>query len=98
MRSCPKYRTTKYLSNLLLLGVYLLASASALHAQAVYGNIVGTVLDASGFGVPGAKITITDTNRDITVTTTSNESGNFQQHYLIASTYRGVVVKVIGDN
>jgi hypothetical protein len=93
MRSCPKYRTIKYFSNLLLLGGFLLASASALRAQAVYGNIVGTVLDASGSGVPGAKITITDANRDITVTTATNESGNFQQHYLIASTYRVVVVK-----
>ena len=59
-----------------------------LSAQAVYGSIVGTVLDPSGSAVVGAKITITDTGRDVSNTNTSNESGNFAQRYLIAGTYR----------
>ena len=39
-------------------------------AQAVYGSIVGTVVDSSGAGLPGAKVTITDLNRSVSFTTT----------------------------
>src|SRR5437868_5176438 len=65
----------------------LLPTGTAL-AQAVYGSIVGTVVDATGAGVPNAKITITDLGRDVSFTTTSNESGNFSQRYLIVGRYR----------
>lgn len=73
--------------------VLTLAAATAwlgapAHPQAVYGNLVGTVTDASGAAVPDARVTITDTVRSVTFTTTTNESGNFVQRYLIASTYR----------
>ena len=57
-------------------------------AQAVYGTIVGTVTDATGAAVANAKITITDTGRDVTQNTTSNESGNYSQRFLIAGKYR----------
>ena len=79
-----------------------LASASALtalafltfvapapaHAQAVYGSIGGSVSDPSGAAVAGAKLTITDTGRDVSVSTTSNDSGNFTQRFLIVGKYR----------
>ncbi len=57
-------------------------------AQAVYGNVVGTVVDSSGAAVPNAKVIITDTNRAVTSTTTTNESGFFTQRFLIAGTYQ----------
>ena len=57
-------------------------------AQAVYGNVVGTVVDPSGAAVPNAKVIITDTNRALTFTTTTNESGFFTQRFLIAGTYQ----------
>jgi hypothetical protein len=57
-------------------------------AQAVYGSIVGTVNDPSGAVLAGAKITITDIGRDVASTTTSNESGNFAQRFLIVGKYR----------
>ncbi len=87
------HRTIRYFCNLLCLTAFLLTSSNSLRAQAVYGNIVGTVLDASGAAIPAAKITITDANRDVTFTTNSNESGNFEQLHLIASTYRVLVAK-----
>lgn len=59
-----------------------------LQAQAVYGNIVGTVVDPSGAAVPGAKVTITDMQRDVSFTTTTNESGLFSQRHLIVGNYR----------
>ncbi|MDQ6678783.1 MAG: carboxypeptidase-like regulatory domain-containing protein, partial [Acidobacteriota bacterium] len=59
-----------------------------LSAQAVYGSIVGTVLDTSGAAVAGAKITIRNVERDVTNTTTTNESGNYSQRYLIVGRYQ----------
>ena len=61
---------------------------ASMHAQAVYGSIVGTVTDSSGAVLAGAKLTITDTGRDVSVATTSNESGNFAQRFLISGKYR----------
>src|SRR5688572_8013823 len=58
------------------------------HAQAVYGSIVGTIVDASGGVLPNAKVIITDVGRDVSATATSNESGNFTQRFLIVGTYR----------
>ena len=66
----------------------LLASAAPGWSQAVYGTIVGTVADSSGAAVPNAKVTITDMGRDVTQTTTTNESGNFTQRFLIVGKYR----------
>ena len=57
-------------------------------AQAVYGNVVGTVVDPSGAAVPNAKVIISDTSRALTFTTTTNESGFFTQRFLIAGTYQ----------
>src|SRR5574341_564485 len=56
--------------------------------QAVYGNIVGTVTDPQGSAVAGAKVTITDTQRQVAVATTTNSDGNFTQRALIAGTYQ----------
>ncbi|MFN9301119.1 MAG: TonB-dependent receptor domain-containing protein [Acidobacteriota bacterium] len=66
----------------------LLLNSPAAFAQAVYGSIVGTVTDGSGAAVPNAKIIITDTGRQVTQTTTSNDSGNFNQRFLIVGRYR----------
>ncbi|HYZ86720.1 MAG TPA: TonB-dependent receptor, partial [Bryobacteraceae bacterium] len=60
----------------------------ALRAQAVYGSIVGTVVDQSGSAVVGAKVIITDMGRDVSMSTTTNESGNFTQRALIVGKYR----------
>jgi outer membrane receptor protein involved in Fe transport len=63
--------------------------------QAVYGNIVGTVLDQSGAAVPNAKVMITDTQRSVSFNTTTNDDGNFTQRFLIAGTYK-VRVEAVG--
>src|SRR5882762_2238350 len=72
----------------IVLTVFIFFAAEPLNAQAVYGSIVGTVLDPSGAAVAGAKVTITDIGRDVSNTTTTNDSGNFSQRYLIAGSYR----------
>src|SRR5262245_38029556 len=71
------------------LALVLLAFLSLkLHAQAVYGSISGTVFDTSGAAVPNAKVAITDVGRDISYTTSTNESGNYSQTHLIIGKYR----------
>src|ERR1700704_4340487 len=71
-----------------VLAVFLAAgfTTSAL-GQQVFGSIVGTVTDASGAAVSGATVTISDQNKGIRVTTTTNESGNFSRGQLTPGTY-----------
>ena len=57
-------------------------------AQAVYGNIIGTVTDASGAAVPSATVTITDLDRGQTYNITANASGNYEQTHLLAGHYK----------
>jgi hypothetical protein len=75
----------------------LLSAATETYAQAVYGNIVGTVVDQSGAGVPGAKVLITDVDRAVNFSATTNESGFFTQRFLIAGRYQ-VRVEAPGFN
>jgi len=62
--------------------------ASGASAQAVYGSIAGTVVDSSGGVVVDAKITITDTGKNVVYNTTTNSSGEFVQSHLIIGTYK----------
>src|SRR5687768_17681650 len=80
---------------LVCLSLVVLLSAVPASGQAVYGNIVGTVVDDSGAGLPNAKVTITDISRAASFTTTTNESGFFTQRFLIAGRYQ-VRVEVEG--
>jgi len=74
-----------FLSGLL---VFLLAyPAGKLFAQAVYGSIIGTVTDNTGAVVPGAKVTITNVGKGVTLSTTTNATGYYEQGHLIAGTY-----------
>ena len=63
-------------------------SSVRLHGQAVYGSIVGTVLDSSGAAVANAKVTIRNMDRDTANETTTNDSGNYAQRYLIVGKYQ----------
>src|SRR5207237_1535671 len=75
---------------LLLAGLVLLGvahPAGRMLGQAVYGSIIGTVTDSSGAAVPNAKVTITNVDKGVIVTTATNESGNYEQQHLIVGTY-----------
>ncbi len=56
-------------------------------AQAVYGNIYGTVTDASGATLPQATVTVTDVAKGTSTTIKSNDSGEFTADHLIPDTY-----------
>lgn len=87
MQNGQKALVRKATTFVVLALVALLASVPAL-GQAVYGNIVGSVTDPQGAAVPNAKVTITDLGRGVVVTATTNESGNFNQRFLIVGRYQ----------
>ncbi len=59
----------------------------AAFSQAVNGTIVGTVTDASGAVIAGAKITLTEVNTKIIHTGTTNSSGDYSFPDLPPGTY-----------
>lgn len=69
--------------------VMLIATVPQLaFAQAVYGNIIGTVTDQSGAAVPNAKVTVTDVRKGTSDTFTTNTDGNFSATHLIPDDYK----------
>lgn len=68
--------------------LFMLLAPVTAFGQAVYGNIVGTVTDSQGAAVANAKVVITDTARQTSVTTATNSDGNFTQRGLIAGLYQ----------
>jgi hypothetical protein len=75
--------------------VCLLLSLEPLAAQTTTGSIVGTVTDNSGAAVPGAAVTVTNVDTNITTKTTTDSSGNYVVtplpvgHYSVAKEARG---------
>jgi hypothetical protein len=63
---------------LLSLVLVLAISALSASAQSTQGTIVGTVKDANGSLVPGANVTLTNTDEGTVRTTVANGSGEYQ--------------------
>src|ERR1700722_17130150 len=68
---------------ILLCGLWVPAA----FGQAVYGSILGTVIDPSGAAVTGAKVTVTSETKNVSTETTTNESGNYAVTHLIPDVY-----------
>jgi Carboxypeptidase regulatory-like domain/TonB dependent receptor-like, beta-barrel len=69
----------------------LFVFSSLASAQGTTGTILGTVTDPSGAVVPGATVTISETQTGVVHKTVTNKQGNYQVPYLTDGTY---VVKV----
>jgi hypothetical protein len=96
--SRQRQASTRITARLVLVGLLVLLlgfSACKVSAQAVYGSIGGTVLDASGGGVADAKVTITDLDRNIVYTNSTNAVGSYDERHLIVGHYR-VEVEAVG--
>jgi len=76
------------LSAALLLTFLVGVTSAPAGAQAVNATVLGTVSDASGAPVANAKVTLTETNTNITRTAQTNESGNYVVPDLPPGTYR----------
>jgi hypothetical protein len=61
--------------------------ATCLFAQDYRGTILGRITDPSGAAVPGATIEIINTDTNVTITTASNETGNYQAPFLVPGNY-----------
>ncbi len=73
----------------LLLGLLLIAGLSnKTAAQAVYGNISGTVADQKGATIVGATVTVTDLTKNVPKIVTTKESGNYEVRSLIPGKYQ----------
>ena len=59
------------------LTVLLLAAAPAF-AQFDTGTVVGTVRDASGAAIPGAKVTLTNVETGVSIVKTAGDDGNYE--------------------
>ncbi len=66
----------------------VLLSAGVASAQAVKGALLGNVNDQAGLVMPGATVTITEVNTNITYSTVTNESGYYIFSNLKDGTYR----------
>ncbi|HSB62086.1 MAG TPA: carboxypeptidase-like regulatory domain-containing protein, partial [Vicinamibacteria bacterium] len=53
------------------------ALAGTAAAQAVRGTLLGTVHDTQGAGIPGATVTATETQTNISRSAVTNQSGNY---------------------
>ena len=78
--------------------------SSALFGQDITGSIAGTVQDPSGAGVPGARVTITNTDRNAVLRTlTTDSDGNYSAtlldvgHYSVAVETKGFKREVEKD-
>src|SRR5690242_7638616 len=65
----------------------LLLSAASLFGQATSGNLVGTVLDASGAAVPGATVEARNRVTNVKSTSTANSRGEYRLSNLLIGRY-----------
>ncbi len=65
----------------------LCALPSVAHAQAISGDLVGTVMDKSGAVIPNATVTVENVATGVKTTTTSNDRGEYRFVNLPVGTY-----------
>lgn len=68
-------------------------STQTVNAQVLFGSLVGNVTDASGAGVPGAVVKITETRTNDTRTVQTNESGVYTITTVPAGVYQVEITK-----
>jgi Carboxypeptidase regulatory-like domain/TonB dependent receptor len=78
----------KFFRNGFVIIIVLLSSVTILLAQANEGRVLGTVTDASGAVVAGAKVTVTNTATNVTRNLVSNRAGDYVAPDLEAGTYK----------
>src|ERR1700678_860188 len=68
-------------------GLLLLLAPVSLFSQGSQGSISGTVTDQSGAAIAGAKVTVTDVQRNVSRVLTTDSTGAYAAPNLIPSTY-----------
>ena len=78
---------------LVLFAVLIWGVCSFSHAQVTTGTILGTVTDATGAAVPGAKVTVVDVEKGTAATRETEETGYYIFPFLVPGTYRVTIEK-----
>src|SRR5438876_3513386 len=81
--------TSKILCAVSLMFAVLVVFAFAIggYAQVANGNLVGSILDASGASVPNAKVEIENVATGVKSTTTTDATGSYRFNNLLVGTY-----------
>lgn len=80
-----------------------LSAVAAARGQSTQGAIFGVVRDGSGAAVPGATVTVTDTDTRVKTTVVSKEDGNYQvlnltaDHYTVQVSAPGFETKTLNN-
>src|SRR5271166_3791278 len=74
IKSCVQH---SHWRSLTVLGMLLVLAFTQGRAQSTQGSISGTVKDTVGALIPGAKVTLTNTDEGATRTTSSNGVGDY---------------------
>jgi hypothetical protein len=81
--------------NLLRSALLAAALVATAHAQESRASLIGRIADPTGALIASAKVQATNTATNASVTTQTNESGNFEIPYLISGVYR-ITVEATG--
>src|SRR6266480_7024279 len=79
-----KYHNTLYV---LLTAVGFIVSSISANAQTATGRVIGTVTDAQGAAIAGAKVTVTNSGTNVRSNTVTNADGFYQLLQLPVGTY-----------
>src|SRR2546430_2317875 len=71
-----------------LVAISILLVALGAFAQVQNGQFTGIVTDPSGAAIPNAKVTVTNMGTNLSVTTTTNQSGLYTARELPIGTYK----------
>src|SRR6266705_1311316 len=82
-----KIRRSTFWRCILLAALGFLFACSSTMAQTATGRIIGTVTDAQGAAIAGAKITVTNTGTNVSWNTVTNADGFYQVLDLPVGTY-----------
>lgn len=72
----------------LVLSVVFLATVAVAYCQISTGTITGTVVDPSGAAIPGAQVTVVQTETNFESRATANSEGIYRVQSLLPGTYR----------
>jgi hypothetical protein len=81
------YRTRAQFSACAILWIAILTAPKSVEAQVLYGSMVGHVQDSSEAAVPGASVTILNTDTNQSRQTTTNEAGDYSFPTIPSGTY-----------
>ena len=88
----PTSRTGRQIARILMALCLIATTWTAAHAQSGLARVTGTVTDTTGAAIPGATITLTNTDTNAVTTVKSSGNGDFAINALPIGNYHAKVV------